>query len=298
MEGTLRIILGLPFILFIPGYLFVFALFPQKKTDQGIDVIERIALSLGLSLAIVPLIGLGLNYTVWGIRLEPILFSLFFFNIIFAAIGIYRWFHLTKETRFIIHFIIATPQNQSKLDQALTIILAISIIITVSILIYIIITPRTGEQFTEFYILGPTGLADDYPKNLTIGENADIIIGIVNHEYQTMNYTVEVWLINQSYSYDSISQQNETQYHHLWYLDTIHTSLDHVPVDIETNWTAQWEYNYTISLDHPGSQKLTFLLFTQPSTNTYMKGLDYADQAEPIIESAYRSLHLWINVME
>ena len=78
IEGAIRIILGLPFILFIPGYILVFSLFPEKKTDHGIDIIERIALSLGLSLAVVPLIGLGLNYTIWGIRLEPILFSLFF----------------------------------------------------------------------------------------------------------------------------------------------------------------------------------------------------------------------------
>jgi uncharacterized membrane protein len=54
VEGTIRIILGLPFILFIPGYILIFALFPTKKTDQGIDIIERVALSFGLSIAVVP----------------------------------------------------------------------------------------------------------------------------------------------------------------------------------------------------------------------------------------------------
>ena len=48
LEGILRIILGLPFILFIPGYILIFALFPTRKTDKGIDIIERIALSFGL----------------------------------------------------------------------------------------------------------------------------------------------------------------------------------------------------------------------------------------------------------
>ena len=81
VEGILRVILGLPFILFIPGYILIFALFPNKKKDRGIDIIERIALSFGLSIAIVPLIGLGLNYTSWGIRLEPILLSIFIFII-------------------------------------------------------------------------------------------------------------------------------------------------------------------------------------------------------------------------
>ena len=38
IEGTVRIILGLPFILFIPGYVLNFALFPTRKTDKGIDI--------------------------------------------------------------------------------------------------------------------------------------------------------------------------------------------------------------------------------------------------------------------
>ncbi len=55
---ALRIILGLPFILFFPGYTLITALFP-KKSDLG--AIERVALSFGLSIAVVPLIGLILN---------------------------------------------------------------------------------------------------------------------------------------------------------------------------------------------------------------------------------------------
>ena len=54
MDTTVRTLLGLPFLLFIPGYVLIFALFPAKKTDRGIDVIERIALSFGLSIADCP----------------------------------------------------------------------------------------------------------------------------------------------------------------------------------------------------------------------------------------------------
>ncbi len=60
---SVRIFLGLLFVLFLPGYIFVAALFP-KKAD--VDSIERVALSFGLSIAIVPLIGLILNYTPLG----------------------------------------------------------------------------------------------------------------------------------------------------------------------------------------------------------------------------------------
>ncbi|MCK4349176.1 MAG: DUF1616 domain-containing protein, partial [Thermoplasmatales archaeon] len=121
--GTVRVILGLPFILFIPGYILIFALFPTKKTDKGIDTIERIALSFGLSIAVVPLIGLGLNYTPWGIRLEPILLSIFIFVVGVGAVAIYRWIHINPNERFTISFDISLPKSESKLDQALTVIL-------------------------------------------------------------------------------------------------------------------------------------------------------------------------------
>jgi uncharacterized membrane protein len=61
-----RIILGLPFILFFPGYMLICALFPREK---DLDITGRLALSMGLSIAVTSLIGLALNYTPFGIRL-------------------------------------------------------------------------------------------------------------------------------------------------------------------------------------------------------------------------------------
>jgi uncharacterized membrane protein len=43
-----------------------------KTSTENLDPIERIALSLGMSIALVPIVGLLLNYTPWGIRLTPI----------------------------------------------------------------------------------------------------------------------------------------------------------------------------------------------------------------------------------
>ena len=60
-ETPVRIILVLLLVLFLPGYSLIAALFPRKN---DLDGIERIALSFGLSIAVVPLLGLALNYTV------------------------------------------------------------------------------------------------------------------------------------------------------------------------------------------------------------------------------------------
>ena len=81
-----RNILGAVFVLFLPGYSFIKALFPEKELDN----IERIALSIGMSLALVPITGLVLNYTPLGIRVTPITLSLLALTAIFATIAIIR----------------------------------------------------------------------------------------------------------------------------------------------------------------------------------------------------------------
>ena len=97
-----RYALGIVYILWLPGYAFIKALFPQTlpfaralahslgTTEKNLDTIERVALSLGMSIALVPIIGLLLNYTPWGIRLTPIVLSLTAFTIIFATAAIVR----------------------------------------------------------------------------------------------------------------------------------------------------------------------------------------------------------------
>jgi hypothetical protein len=96
-DSPVRIILGLPFILFFPGYVLICALFPGKK-DLGI--VERLALSLGLSIAVTPLIGLALNYMPFGIRPYPAISSLFSFTLLVSIVAMYRRRIITPEDTF------------------------------------------------------------------------------------------------------------------------------------------------------------------------------------------------------
>lgn len=92
---AVRWVLGSLFVLFIPGYVTVEALFPKGR---DLDGIERFALSVGLSLTLVPLIGLLLNYTAWGIRLTPIVISLTIFTVGLSLVGVGRQFRLSIQT--------------------------------------------------------------------------------------------------------------------------------------------------------------------------------------------------------
>lgn len=89
-----RYVLGSIFVLWLPGYTFIKALFPTtvliKTSSTELDNIERIALSIGMSIALVPIVGLLLNYTPWGIRLTPITLSLLALTLTFATAAIVR----------------------------------------------------------------------------------------------------------------------------------------------------------------------------------------------------------------
>lgn len=91
----LRYIVGSIYILFLPGYTTIEALYPK---EEELSPLERVALSIGLSLAIVPLIGLILNYTPWGIRLTPILIALSIYIIIIGFIATYRKYVEIKKS--------------------------------------------------------------------------------------------------------------------------------------------------------------------------------------------------------
>lgn len=260
-ETAVRNILGLPLVLFLPGYALIAALFPAKS---DLDGIERTALSFGLSIAVVPLIGLGLNYTPWGIRLLPILISLSVFTFLMCGLAYLRRAKLSETEAFEVPFretalslkaeILEKPK--SKLDQALTVVLILSILLSVATLIYVIATPKESEHFTEFYILGPDGKADNYTTNYVLGESGTVIVGIVNHEYRPINYTMEIKLENKFLPLPENQRQISLAHNETW----------QEPVTFTPLFEGQ-------------NMKLEFLLFNE------------TDRTVP-----YRDLHLWIDV--
>jgi hypothetical protein len=98
----LRYLLGTIFVLWLPGYTFIKGLFPKqlpiRTSDKDLDTIEQIALSIGMSIALVSIVGLLLNYTPWCIRLTPIILSLLGLTTVFATAAIIREYQKVKES--------------------------------------------------------------------------------------------------------------------------------------------------------------------------------------------------------
>jgi uncharacterized membrane protein len=280
-QSFLRVVFALPMILFIPGYVLIAALFPGR---EELDGIERLALSFGLSIAVVPLIGLVLNYTPWGIRLDPIVVSLVIFTSAMLVIAQYRRSLLPSDQRFVVPFraMVGSTRaelfepGQSRLDRALSVILVIAIIAAVCTTIYVIVVPKEGEKFTEFYILGPGGKAADYPTRFPVGEPQSLIIGIGNHEYRNVTYTVETILVNMTFDTSTnISSVNA------------YRPLDSFTAVLAHNETR--EFPYTFTADDRQYNRLQFLLFNETVPSSDVTGQDR-------INASYRDLHLWITV--
>ncbi|MCU0798285.1 MAG: DUF1616 domain-containing protein [Candidatus Thermoplasmatota archaeon] len=308
---SVRVILGLPFILFFPGYVLISALYPERKlfydhdgkrlpdagpekddegeyddsegseadggegkvTGKGLDGLERLALSLGLSIAVTPLIGLVLNWTYdWdpehlGIRLWLVLTSIFLFNVIGAGVAVYRRARVPLEDRFAMVLDISLPRDSPPMERLLTVGIVVMMVLSVSLLVYIIVVPRQGESFTEFYVLGHTGKADGYPSSFVLGEEQSIYIGIGNHEHRDKNYTIVL----------SIGPEARNQT--VASLDSVHISkLERPVLEVRVKKGGTLKVPCNLTVNDIGHHKLRLLLF--------MDGREHRD------------LHIWVRVFK
>ncbi|HEY0196328.1 MAG TPA: DUF1616 domain-containing protein, partial [Methanobacterium sp.] len=129
-KTVVRTVLGLLLVLFLPGYALIASLFPKK---DDLDTIERLALSFGLSIAITPLIGLALNYTPFGIRLDPILISLTSVTVLLCAVAYLRRRRIPEDNRLYVDFggffrgVKESFKGESKAGKILSVVLILSI---------------------------------------------------------------------------------------------------------------------------------------------------------------------------
>lgn len=188
-SGALRIILGLPVVIFIPGYLLLSALFPNKNDLGGV---ERVAFSIGLSIAIAIIIGAILNFTPWGISLYPILISAAVFAVITTAVAWYRSLQSYEEFYITLNINLYRWQETAGLDKLLFISLAVAVLVALGSIGYVVAVPKHEQMFTEFYLLSSDGRAENYPKQAVLGEAVEITVGIVNHEGMVLSYTVAI----------------------------------------------------------------------------------------------------------
>ena len=83
-------------------------------------------------------------------------------------------------------------KGRFSIDKVLSIVLIVAILGAIGTLGYVLATPRVGEKFTEFYILGREGEAKNYLKEAVVGREQAVIVGIINREQESVSYRLQV----------------------------------------------------------------------------------------------------------
>jgi len=258
--NAIRLLLGLPFVLYLPGYWFIGILFPQR---DDLDTWERIGLSLALSVAWVSILALILDRLPWGIQLGSILVGEQLFIFIFMGITLIRRIRLSPETVYLPEPIRPRKwwQTQPKRDQSMYLVLFGILGLAMIAVSWIFLTPSPASFLTEFYILGPEGLAENFPREAAVGEQLSVTMGIKNQEGEDHNYHIEVW------AEDALDQSKRSQVGGLSQF-TLSAGQE---IEFPIRWAMPWAGD---------DQIVNFLLYID-------------DQPEP-----YRNVRLWLNVTE
>ncbi len=183
---VLRLILGLPFLLFFPGYTLMATLFPRRN-DLG--AFQRLALSIAFSVIVSPVVAFALNF-LWKIELYPILIGIAAFTAVMSMLAWIRRRAVPEEER--LEMVFAQPFQAggrfSALDKMVSVILVLAFLAAIVTLVAVVANPKEGEHYSGFYVRG----AQSRPTEVTAGTPSIVTLGISNHEIETMTYRIEV----------------------------------------------------------------------------------------------------------
>lgn len=141
-----------------------------------------------------------------------------------------------------------TTDRRERIERAVKIVLLVLLAVSLVGVIYVAIDPpRATDPYSEFYLLGTDGVADDYPTRLQPGEPGTVIVGVTNHEGSPTTYHIRV--VDTNASGDG----------------TLATASRTVAPE-ET-----WETNVTFSIEETGRHRVQFQLYKgQPSGEPYL----------------------------
>lgn len=289
---AVRFGVGLVAILFAPGYALSGALFPGKQTgftavvrdryspDRNrtghVTAIERIVLSIGLSVCIVPLIGLGLASTPQGIVSSTFVSAVGATTVLLAAVASFRRRSLHPRERFDprpIGFLIDAwdELRSTRSESTLALVLVIGLVLAAAgIGVAATTTPR-GSEFTEFSLEtrdAQTGsfVAGNYSRAVSGDSQSPLYVTITNQEGDHVNYTIV----------SKAQRFSGTEGEELVSESRIATETVTVPAG-ETQ-----RFTHDVTREFTGHQRLVYLLYVGEPPQ------------RPTIDNSYRHVHVWV----
>lgn len=297
MPSPIRIALLTPVLLFLPGFTLSTVLFPRESArddsranssysrlrgnrsaaDGGtsrLDIIERTALGVGLSVGLLPLFAFAFDLTL-GRVVGPIIVVTAAFSAVMAIIGGFRRSRVPENDRFEIPIgrwfdeLTAAVSEESPGVAAVNVALAVSVVLALGAVGVAFAVPQEGATFTEFAVGSEQGgefVTDDYPDELAVGETAEPALLIENHEREVVEY---------------------------------HVVARFERVQDGTVVAAEEAGGFSVTVE-PGETAVETHRVTPPMTgeDVRLRFLLYRDEPQTGLgtEPAYRSVHVWIDV--
>jgi len=278
--NIVRIVFGIAMLIFIPGYALVSALWPKARLSNdsessdgemnspSVDNLERVALSFGLSIAVLSITGLLLHFTGIGITLESTVVSNLVLIIALIAIAFFRRAKMPFEEVFHMAIVWEAKDSSTKTDRLITAAIAISLVLAGAALVYSITVPSVENHYSSLFILDANGTASDYPISLNTTTTGTIIVGISCHEFKTTRYTILAGIDGAN---NTMDYQNWSQIFNL-------NNSALISRNITLNHQESFEEEFSFRIFTPGTYKVNWAVEMDGAPTDY-------------------STHLWVVVI-
>lgn len=279
-DGIARAVLGLLLVLFLQGYAVVAALFPGQPADGEEWVARRVALPFGVSLALLPPLGLAFNAV--SLPYTPLS--------VLGVVGTITLVGLLVAGR---RRVALPPDEQGQsaigawlggLDRSLlrgptadllvNALTVVAVVTAMAGLVFAVVAPAPAPSYARFSVLTENAsgelVASGYPTNFTSGEGQNVVVEIENQRSTDQQYTVVVQLQRFDTAEDSVTERSR--------LSTLNQTV---------GAGETWRGPLTVTPDMTGQRmRLAFLLYTDDVP------------ANPTLDSAGEHLFLWVNVSD
>jgi len=279
VDGLLLAAVAIPFLLFVPGYALIAALFPAREStyqQHRLIGLERILYAVVASICLAVIVGVNLDFTSWPIRPVPVVSALAAVTLLSTLIALYRRIVSGPEaTKSAVQFNTGSNSRTQSTDggvQLGSVVVAVAVLVALISVTFVAAQPQRGETYTEFGLLTEndgTLQADGYPAEMVLGEASELYFTVTNREQQQTNYVVVVQLTRTAPTGDPIENAR---------LDTYSETIS----PGET-----WQERHTVTPVLEGERlRLTYLL--------YQGGVP----EQPTVDNAYRETHIWVDVTQ
>lgn len=187
---ALAVVIGLPFVLLVPGYALVSAVFPRAgelspRSAPETSWLARLGVSVAGSGIAVTVVAGVLEFTIWGFGRTAVVVGLSVFSAAATAIAWYRRRRVPTVDQAGIGFDSVRSSARAAVlgRSAVSVALTVLVILAAAGAIGVVADESTSDgSVVELYVLGQSEsgelAAGAYPSNVTVGEPITAGIGV------------------------------------------------------------------------------------------------------------------------